>query len=110
MQVSDFDPVIFNSINTPPLFGLGRIEQISDFSIWDNGAKHTLQVLSHELEREFSRGKVGWVRVVSGGIGKFGWKGQFATVKDFAAAACAVELGLTNPVRYQSPILQLAVE
>jgi CxxC motif-containing protein (DUF1111 family) len=35
------------------------------------------------------------------GVGKFGWRGQFATLEDFVATACAVELGLTNPQRAQ---------
>ena len=38
---------------------------------------------------------------INGGIGKFGWKGQFVSVEDFVAAACAMELGLTNPKNSQ---------
>jgi CxxC motif-containing protein (DUF1111 family) len=34
-------------------------------------------------------------------VGKFGWKGQFATLEEFVATACAVELGLTNPQKSQ---------
>jgi hypothetical protein len=32
-----------------------------------------------------------------GRIGKFGWKGQTATLSEFVQAACANELGLGNP-------------
>ncbi len=38
---------------------------------------------------------------MKGTVGKFGWKGQFATLHDFVATACAVELGLANPYRSQ---------
>jgi CxxC motif-containing protein (DUF1111 family) len=36
-----------------------------------------------------------------GRVGKFGWKAQFATLEEFVATACAVEVGLSNPLRQQ---------
>lgn len=45
---------------------------------------------------------VGRVRPVSGGVGKFGWKDQFARLEDFVAAACANELGLGTPATEQA--------
>jgi len=100
-QVADFDPVLFTNVNTPPLFGLGLIDQISDWSIQANGATRTLTNISKNISGDFNTASVGRVRGIGGSVGKFGWKGQFATVKDFVAAACAVELGLTNPHRSQ---------
>jgi CxxC motif-containing protein (DUF1111 family) len=39
---------------------------------------------------------------VDGRIGRFGWKGEFATLNDFVKAACANEVGLSNPGRAQA--------
>jgi CxxC motif-containing protein (DUF1111 family) len=40
-------------------------------------------------------------RLADGRIGRFGWKGQMATLADFVQAACANELGLGNPTQAQ---------
>lgn len=101
VNVADFDPVLFTEVNTPPLFGLGLIDQISDWAIQANGASRTFTGISKNIDGDFNTPPLGRVRGINGGVGKFGWKGQFATVEDFVAAACAVELGLTNPHRFQ---------
>lgn len=101
VQTQDFDPVLFSEASTPPLFGLGLIDRIPDIAIQAAGARRTFDVISKELDGERTGTSVGRVRSVSGGLGKFGWKGQFATLEDFVAAACAVELGLGNPLRPQ---------
>jgi Leucine-rich repeat (LRR) protein len=45
---------------------------------------------------------VGRVRVLPDGrVGKFGWKAQVATLREFVARACATELGLGNPLMEQ---------
>jgi CxxC motif-containing protein (DUF1111 family) len=49
------------------------------------------------LKLNFNGVPVGRIRHVEGGVGKFGWKGQFATLEEFVAAACANELGLSTP-------------
>jgi CxxC motif-containing protein (DUF1111 family) len=100
--IKDYDPVIQHSINTPTLFGAGKIDQISGLAI---RGKH-IQRLASEIERDFAfdfkRGGVGRVRVLPDGrIGKFGWKAQFATLEEFVANACAVEVGLSTPSRKQ---------
>jgi CxxC motif-containing protein (DUF1111 family) len=102
-RVEDFNPVNYASINTPPLFGLSLIErEISDWSLLRNGAGRSFDRLSRELEADYSATPVGRVRILSGNrTGRFGWKAQFATVEEFVAAACAVELGLSNPLRHQ---------
>lgn len=101
VQVADFNPVLFSEINTPALFGLGLIDQISDLSIQANGAKRTFNSISKNLDGDLKTAPVGRVRGVRGSVGKFGWKGQFSKLEDFVAAACAVELGLSNPHRFQ---------
>jgi CxxC motif-containing protein (DUF1111 family) len=102
-QVADFNPVHYDSINTPPLFGLILIErEISDWALIGNGAGRGFNRFSRDLEGDFATTKVGRLRVLAGNrIGRFGWKGQFATLEEFVAAACAVELGLSNPLRSQ---------
>jgi len=42
-------------------------------------------------------------RLKNGTIGRFGWKGQIATLDDFVRTACAAELGLEAPGHHQSP-------
>ena len=37
-----------------------------------------------------------------GGVGKFGWKAQFADLDEFVAAECANELGLGTPSTEQA--------
>ncbi len=39
-----------------------------------------------------------------GRIGKFGWKGQTASLRDFTLTACAVELGLNVPGHEQAVV------
>ena len=103
IRVLDFDPVQFSTINTPPLFGLALIEeQISEWALLQNGASRGFNRMSRELDGDFSAIPVGRLRSLSGNrTGRFGWKGQFATLEEFVATACAVELGLSNPLRRQ---------
>lgn len=101
VRTRDFDPLEIESINTPPLFGLGLVEEISDWSIRRNALSRTFGEVGREFEGDFGGTPVGRARKLDGGIGKFGWRGQFASLDDFVATACAVELGLSNPVRRQ---------
>ena len=76
------------SRNTPALFGAGLIDAIPD------------AVLEAEEKRTFAefpeiQGRVS--RLANGKLGRFGWKGQTATLEDFVRTACAVELGLEVP-------------
>ena len=101
-ELSDFDPVQYAQVNPPALFGSRFIDHISDWSIRLNGMNRTNELMMKEIQSDFSGTPVGRVRVLPDGrIGKFGWKAQFATVEEFVAAACAVELGLTNPLQSQ---------
>ncbi|MFN0197516.1 MAG: di-heme oxidoredictase family protein [Planctomycetaceae bacterium] len=102
VTVRDFDPLRVTSINTPALFGSGLIDGISEIEIQRNMYARSLKVIGKEFQLEFDSTPIGRVRrLPDGRIGKFGWKGQFATLEEFVSAACAVEVGLTNPGRPQ---------
>jgi Di-haem oxidoreductase, putative peroxidase len=69
--------------NSPPLFGLGKIDKLS---------MNDLQKIAR-IETNRSKGKITG-RV---GAGKFGWRGQTETLLQFVRGACAGELGLNQP-------------
>lgn len=96
------DPVQVNSINTPALFGSGQIDAISDWTIRSAAMDRSLGIMKQELGGNFDEVPAGRVHVLRDGrVGKFGWKAQFATLEEFVAAACAMELGLSNPMKSQ---------
>jgi CxxC motif-containing protein (DUF1111 family) len=102
VSLADHNPVTFQEINSPALFGLGVLDDISPLSLTAHHAKRTSEKFSEQFKGNYKQNGSGFTRTIAyGKIGKFGWKGQFATVKDFVAAACAMELGLTNPYKYQ---------
>lgn len=101
VRLTDLHPVLFDEINTPALFGLGLIDKISDWAIQGHGAKRTLVAISEDFDGLPTLAPLGLARGVEGGVGKFGWRGQFRTLEDFVATACAVELGLSNSHRSQ---------
>ncbi len=71
--------------SAPSLFGAGLINRIS------------ADAIREEAERQ-ARDKdsiAGQVPVVGSDVGRFGWRGQIASLRDFVAGACANELGLT---------------
>jgi hypothetical protein len=103
------DPVIFQELNSPALFGVGLIDEISNLSISLHGQKRFANVIAKEFTGDLSGNRLGVVNTVNRNIGKFGWKGQFASLEEFVASACAMEIGLTNklhaqqdPKKYQS--------
>lgn len=74
--------------NTPALFGAGLIDSIPD-AVIQLAAKH-------QAESYIGiRGKVALAG--SGGVGKFGWRGQIGSLKEFVMGACSNELGLQVP-------------
>lgn len=102
ISIVDFNPVQFFEMNTPALFGSGLVERISDGSITRARNLRALKTIGKEFELDFSSTPVGRPHVLPDGrIGKFGWKAQFATLEEFVAAACAGEIGLTNPLASQ---------
>lgn len=100
--IPDFDPVTTQQVQTTSLFGAGWIDLISDKAIIKNFRNRGIKTVARELSMEFSNVPVGRIRHVEGGVGKFGWKGQFARLDDFVAAACANELGLGTPHKEQA--------
>jgi CxxC motif-containing protein (DUF1111 family) len=79
--------------NTPALFGSGLIDQVPD------------AVLTAAQGRRFDafpeiKGRVS--RLKDGRIGRFGWKGQTATLREFVLGACSNELGLEVPGHHQA--------
>lgn len=97
-----FDPLQLASVNTPTLFGAGLIERISPQAIQDNRIRRLLACTAKEFESKFDSIPVGRMRVLlDGRVGKFGWKAQVATLREFVARACATELGLGNPLMEQ---------
>lgn len=99
----DYDPVRAHSINTPTLFGAGAIDKIPAVAIRSRHTAQSVSKIASEFHYEFDHaGGAGRVRrLPDGRIGKFGWKAQFATLEEFVANACAVEVGLTTPTRKQ---------
>lgn len=84
MSKPGFKPVLAyvrSARNTPSLFGLGQIDSIP---------KKTLVQLSIDQNARYPE--------ISGKVapngGKFGWRGQTSSVKNFVLGACANELGL----------------
>ena len=85
--VEKFDAMRTVFINTPALWGNGVIDQITDRDL--RGLKRNQNMPGRFRE------------LPDGTIGKFGWKSQIATLRDFVATACAGELGLSNAVHAQ---------
>jgi CxxC motif-containing protein (DUF1111 family) len=89
--------------NTPALFGDGLIDAIPDNAIIAHQREHSdaarLVGLNGAKDNQV-RGRV--ARLADGRVGKFGWKGEFATLGEFVKAACANEIGLSNPGRDQA--------
>jgi hypothetical protein len=101
--IPDFEPVSTESVQTTSLFGAGWIDLISDKAIQKNARIRAIKSVAKEMTLEFNAIPIGRIRYTSDGrVGKFGWKGQFASLSDFVAAACANELGLGTPISEQA--------
>lgn len=81
--------------NPTALFGAGLIDRIPD-AVIEQAA------LSKHRDFPTVKGRVSRLR--DGRIGKFGWKGQTASLRDFTLTACAVELGLNVPGHEQAVV------
>ena len=82
--------------NTPALFGSKLIEEVPDHVIVAGAKAQQMKWgMSPPDDEEFPVGRA--LHVAKGRIGKFGWKAQIATLSEFVQAACANELGLSNP-------------
>ena len=95
------EEVIFHELNSPALWGVGLIDQMSTMSISFHGKKRMASRISKEMSGDFTGNRIGMMRSNNGVAGKFGWKGQFGSLEDFVASACAMEIGLTNDLHSQ---------
>ena len=85
---------------TPALFGAGLIDNIPDRDIIANERAQRLKWgLAASTDKTAPVGRV--LRMADGRIGRFGWKAQTVSLKEFVRAACANELGLGNPGQAQ---------
>ena len=88
--------------NTPALFGVKLIDEISERDIIANERKERLNYGLAPSDNETA--PVGRAhRLADGRIGRFGWKAQTASLSEFVQAACANELGLSNPAGGYGP-------
>jgi CxxC motif-containing protein (DUF1111 family) len=105
--------------NTPALFGARLIDELPErYIVAGEKAQRLKGGMAAADSEDVPVGRA--LRLASGGIGRFGWKCQMATLSDFVRAACANELGLGNPGHaqptplgkptYQAPGLDLTAE
>lgn len=86
--------------NTPALFGVKLIDEIPERDILAGAKRQRVRAgLTKGDEESLPLGRPS--RLANGRIGRFGWKGQMASLSDFVQAACANELGLGNPGQAQ---------
>jgi len=88
-------PVAANVVslrNAPSLFGAGLIDAITDAAILDGAASQQRSGVAH--------GRAHMVSDAADGqrVGRFGWKADTASLRQFVADAMRNELGLTNPL------------
>jgi CxxC motif-containing protein (DUF1111 family) len=79
--------------NPPPLFGAGIIDSIPAEVIRSSAAR---------AFRDFPEIKGRAPDLKDGRLGRFGWKAQTASLKEFVESACAMELGLEVPTHHQA--------
>ena len=79
--------------NATALFGAGLIDAVPE-KVLVEAAKKTY--------KDFPEVSGRVAKLPDGKIGKYGWKAQKATLRDFTVTACAVELGLHVPEHPQS--------
>jgi CxxC motif-containing protein (DUF1111 family) len=105
--------------NTPALFGAKLIDEIPERVIVANQRGQQLKWgMAPSDGEDVPVGRA--LRLADGRLGRFGWKAQSASLSDFVQAACANELGLSNPGQaqprplgqpgYQSPGYDLTLE
>ena len=95
--------VVVTQRNPPALFGDGLIDVVPDETLIAHMRQHMTAARLVGLNRSRDakvRGRI--ARLANGRLGRFGWKLEFATLEDFVKAACASELGLSNPGQPQA--------
>jgi CxxC motif-containing protein (DUF1111 family) len=71
--------------NAPPLFGDGQLDAIADATILAGAVPQ-------------GDGILGRPNLVDGGVGRFGWKADTPSLRQFVAEAFRNELGITSPL------------
>ncbi len=92
--------------NTPALFGDGLLDAVPEDALHAEQRRNSgiaRLVGMSRAKDSLIRGRV--ARLPDGRLGRFGWKAEFASLDDFVRAACANELGLSNPTRPQATSL-----
>jgi CxxC motif-containing protein (DUF1111 family) len=88
--------VLLSQRNTPALFGANLIDAIPERAILANTKAQRIKWgMAAPEDESVPVGRP--LRLPNGKIGRFGWKAQMASLSDFVRAACANELGLSNP-------------
>jgi CxxC motif-containing protein (DUF1111 family) len=86
--------------NTPALFGAKLIDEMPERDILAGAKSQRLKWGMAPTEDEsVPVGRA--MHLANGRVGRFGWKAQIASLSDFVQAACANELGLSNPGQSQ---------
>ena len=82
--------------NTPALFGAKLIDEIPDRVIVAGAKSQQLKWgFAPSDDESVPVGRA--LKLANGKIGRFGWKAQMGSLADFVQAACANEMGLSNP-------------
>lgn len=82
--------------NTPALYGAKLIDEIPEREIIAMERREQIRwALASSKNEEVPVGRA--FRLPGGKIGRFGWKAQAPSLSEFVQAACANELGLSNP-------------
>ena len=76
--------------NPPPLFGVGLIDRIPIEALRESALHSNGDI----------QGRLNWLK--DGRVGRFGWKAQTPSLKEFVESACAMELGLEVPTQHQA--------
>ncbi len=85
--------LVLSQRNPPALFGVGKLDAISE---------ETLLAAANQKFADFPEvgGRVN--RLKDGRIGRFGWKAETPSLREFVLSACANELGLEVPGHHQA--------
>jgi CxxC motif-containing protein (DUF1111 family) len=120
--------LIVSERNAPLLFGVGLIDRIPDRVLEEVAASQSRAAPKSDSATGPSSAPDGSrlpvsgrvARLRDGRVGRFGWKAQTATLRDFTLQACATELGLEVPgfpqaappwkTDYKAPGLDLTAE
>jgi CxxC motif-containing protein (DUF1111 family) len=123
--------LVLSERNTPALFGVGLIDQILDRVLEEVAAEQAKAAKARPLDKPSSpdslmKGQAALplagraARLKDGRIGRFGWKANVATLREFTLQACSNEIGLEVPgfpravpawkKNYKAPGLDLSAE